>query len=119
MQEFLDHKQYTLDGILKYERIFGDGFISTGGRHSTEEFLKSLDLKPGQPVLDVGCGIGGGDVLMAQIKLYILKETFFKINFQMARIMELKYLVLIYHQTWLELRRIDRQVIKILKFVLK
>ncbi len=30
-QEFLDQKQYKKDGILKYELIFGDGFISTGG----------------------------------------------------------------------------------------
>ena len=67
MKEFLDHKQYTLDGILKYERIFGDGFISTGGKHSTEEFLKDLDLKEGQHVLDVGCGIGGGDFMMAEV----------------------------------------------------
>ena len=80
MQEFLDQKQYTLDGILKYERIFGDGFISTGGKHSTEEFLKTLDLKPGQRVLDVGCGIGGGDFLMAQVRLYLDKK-FLSIKF--------------------------------------
>lgn len=59
VKEFLDHKQYSIGGILKYERIFGDGFISTGGVHTTEEFLKTLDLKQGQRVLDVGCGIGG------------------------------------------------------------
>ena len=67
METFFDHKQYTLDGILKYEKIFGDGFISTGGKNSTEEFLKTLDLKPGQRVLDVGCGIGGGDFMMAKV----------------------------------------------------
>ena len=66
LQEFLDHKQYTLNGILRYEKIFGDGFVSTGGIETTTKFLKSLDLKPNQKVLDVGCGIGGGDFIMAR-----------------------------------------------------
>uniref|UniRef100_A0A7C9CNF3 phosphoethanolamine N-methyltransferase n=1 Tax=Opuntia streptacantha TaxID=393608 RepID=A0A7C9CNF3_OPUST len=30
-QEFLDSKQYKYTGILRYERIFGSGFVSTGG----------------------------------------------------------------------------------------
>lgn len=33
-----------------------------------QEFLKMLDLKSGQYVLDVGCGIGGSAVYMAQVK---------------------------------------------------
>lgn len=32
---------------------------------TTKEFVGKLDLKPGQKVLDVGCGIGGGDFYMA------------------------------------------------------
>jgi len=32
---------------------------------TTKEFLSKLDLKPGQKVLDVGCGIGGGNFYMA------------------------------------------------------
>ncbi|CAM6108571.1 unnamed protein product [Calypogeia fissa] len=65
-QQFLDSVQYTSTGILRYERIFGPGFVSTGGIKTTEEFVKSLDLKAGSKVLDVGCGIGGGDFYMAE-----------------------------------------------------
>lgn len=65
-QRFLDTSQYKLNGILRYERIFGEGFVSTGGKDTTQEFVKMLDLQPGQRVLDVGCGIGGGDFYMAE-----------------------------------------------------
>ncbi|OAE25294.1 hypothetical protein AXG93_4620s1080 [Marchantia polymorpha subsp. ruderalis] len=65
-QQFLDTVQYTNTGILRYERIFGEGFVSTGGIKTTEEFVEMLNLKPGNVVLDVGCGIGGGDFYMAE-----------------------------------------------------
>ncbi|KAL8201946.1 hypothetical protein R6Q57_011093 [Mikania cordata] len=65
-QQFLDNVQYKNNGILRYERVFGPGFVSTGGIDTTKEFVAMLDLKPGQKVLDVGCGIGGGDFYMAE-----------------------------------------------------
>ncbi|CAD5190557.1 unnamed protein product [Musa acuminata subsp. malaccensis] len=65
-QRFLDNVQYKSNGILRYERVFGDGFVSTGGIETTKEFVAKLELKPGQKVLDVGCGIGGGDFYMAE-----------------------------------------------------
>uniref|UniRef100_A0A7C8Z6X3 phosphoethanolamine N-methyltransferase n=1 Tax=Opuntia streptacantha TaxID=393608 RepID=A0A7C8Z6X3_OPUST len=65
-QRFLDTTQYKCSGILRYERVFGSGFVSTGGLETTREFVSKLDLKPGQKVLDVGCGIGGGDFYMAE-----------------------------------------------------
>ncbi|WJZ80515.1 hypothetical protein VitviT2T_000428 [Vitis vinifera] len=65
-QRFLDNVQYKCRGILRYERVFGEGFVSTGGLETTKEFVTKLDLKPSQKVLDVGCGIGGGDFYMAE-----------------------------------------------------
>jgi phosphoethanolamine N-methyltransferase len=65
-QEFLDSRLYTLNKILRYERIFGYGYCSTGGPVTTEEFVSQIDLKTGQKVLDIGCGTGGGDFYMAE-----------------------------------------------------
>ncbi|CAF0725714.1 unnamed protein product [Adineta steineri] len=65
-QDFLDQQQYTTNGVLRYEKIFGPGFVSTGGLDTTKEFVDSLNLKSNQVVLDVGCGIGGGDIYMAK-----------------------------------------------------
>ncbi|CAN8269135.1 unnamed protein product [Cochlearia groenlandica] len=65
-QRFLDNVQYKSSGILRYERVFGQGFVSTGGLETTKEFVEKMNLKPGQKVLDVGCGIGGGDFYMAE-----------------------------------------------------
>jgi len=33
-----------------------------------QEFVKLLKLQPGECVLDVGAGIGGGDLYMAQVR---------------------------------------------------
>jgi len=65
-QDFLDNNQYTLNGILRYEWIFGDHFISTGGAETTEDFCGRLNLSSGDRVLDVGCGIGGSAFYMAE-----------------------------------------------------
>uniref|UniRef100_A0A8C5MS06 phosphoethanolamine N-methyltransferase n=1 Tax=Leptobrachium leishanense TaxID=445787 RepID=A0A8C5MS06_9ANUR len=66
-QQFLDNQQYSRRGILRYEKIFGEGFVSTGGLETTKEFISKLNLLPGQRVIDVGCGIGGGDFYMAKM----------------------------------------------------
>ncbi|KAL3859677.1 hypothetical protein ACJMK2_009885 [Sinanodonta woodiana] len=66
VQEFLDNHQYSEKGILRYEKIYGSTFVSTGGQDTTKEFVSKLDLKKDQVVLDVGCGIGGSAFYMAK-----------------------------------------------------
>ena len=38
-QKFMDNVQYKCNGILRYECVFGDGFVSTGGIETTKEFV--------------------------------------------------------------------------------
>ena len=39
-QEFLDSHQYSMNSILRYERIFGHNCVSTGGEKTTKLQLK-------------------------------------------------------------------------------
>lgn len=113
----MDHKQYTRNGVLRYEKIFGAGFISTGGIDTTIPFLKELNLKANQKVLDVGCGIGGGDFLMADVNLKKkINEIFFYKLIQ--RNMVLKFWEWICHQTWSELLGKELNSITIQKYFL-
>jgi phosphoethanolamine N-methyltransferase len=59
--------QYTRTGILRYEKVFGDGYVSTGGHDTTLYLVEKLGdaLKPGVRVLDVGSGIGGAMFFLA------------------------------------------------------
>jgi phosphoethanolamine N-methyltransferase len=66
LRDFLDRHQYTPQGIRAYEWIFGHGFISPGGEQQNAKFLAQLDLKPGETVLDIGCGIGGNAFQIAK-----------------------------------------------------
>ncbi|GAB2213023.1 hypothetical protein Drorol1_Dr00021036 [Drosera rotundifolia] len=92
-QQFLDSVQYKCSGILRYERVFGSGFVSTGGLETTKEFAGKLDLKPGQKVLDVGCGIGGGDFYMAEnfdVEVVAIDLSINMISFALERAIGLK-----------------------------
>lgn len=64
IQTFLDTQRYTTEAIKIYERMYGqgkaEGYVSVGGPETTSELVGSLALQPGERVLDVGCGIGGG-----------------------------------------------------------
>ena len=55
----LDTTQYTVNGILRYEKVFGYNFVSTGGIKTAQELFSEIDLTPGAKVLDIGSGLGG------------------------------------------------------------
>jgi phosphoethanolamine N-methyltransferase len=60
--------QYSRSGILRYEKIFGDGYVSTGGPETTAYLCTKLGdaLRGGVRVLDVGSGIGGAAFHLAE-----------------------------------------------------
>lgn len=64
-QDFLDSSQYQKQSILRYESIYGEDFVSPGGREMALEMIGRLGLAPGARVLDVGCGLGGSAFIMA------------------------------------------------------
>ena len=63
---FLDRHQYSDSELEKYEAIYGKNFISPGGTDSALEFIGLLAPRPGERVLDIGCGFGGSALLMAR-----------------------------------------------------
>ena len=65
-QDFLDSVQYTMSGVKRYEWIFGETFLSTGGYETTKDILKRISLPKGAKVLDIGCGIGGHSFVLAE-----------------------------------------------------
>ncbi|KAK3086427.1 hypothetical protein FSP39_018332 [Pinctada imbricata] len=89
-QEFLDKQQYSSNGILRYEKIFGRTYVSTGGADTTKEFVEMLNLKKGEVVLDVGCGIGGSAFYMVkefgvQVVAIDLSSNMIKIGMERAK----------------------------------
>jgi phosphoethanolamine N-methyltransferase len=66
--KFDNNGQYSRTGILRYEKIFGEHYISTGGHATTEDLCARLGsaLRPGVRVLDVGSGIGGAAFHLAR-----------------------------------------------------
>ncbi len=64
-QDFLDSSQYLKTSILQYERVYGEDFVSPGGREMAREMINRMALLPGARVLDVGCGLGGSAFVMA------------------------------------------------------
>jgi phosphoethanolamine N-methyltransferase len=67
--KFDNNGQYSRTSILRYEKIFGDHYISTGGAETTANLCNRLgrSLRPGARVLDVGSGIGGAAFHLARV----------------------------------------------------
>jgi phosphoethanolamine N-methyltransferase len=65
-QDFLDSSQYQESSILQYESIYGEDFVSPGGRELAFEMIAGMALAPTSRVLDVGCGLGGSAFVMAR-----------------------------------------------------
>jgi cyclopropane fatty-acyl-phospholipid synthase-like methyltransferase len=65
-EEQLDEELFYPELELQFfEKIWGKGFISPGGPQEVAEILQGVDLK-NKRVLDIGCGMGGIDILLAQ-----------------------------------------------------
>lgn len=56
--------QYTDRVIEGMQSLYGEGFLSPGGPDEMAIFLEGVDLK-GCHVLDLGCGIGGASIMLA------------------------------------------------------
>lgn len=78
-RHFLDAEQYSAHSIARYERVFGRGFVTSGGEASTRALLPMLSpalqqqkKKDGAAaasatpyVLDIGSGLGGAAAILA------------------------------------------------------
>ncbi len=54
---------YDEDFVAALEWMWGEGFLSPGGPEEVGEILKGVEIA-GKEVLDIGCGIGGIDLLL-------------------------------------------------------
>ncbi|VAW32116.1 hypothetical protein MNBD_CHLOROFLEXI01-122 [hydrothermal vent metagenome] len=61
-----DERQNEYDDVFvtRLQLIWGEGFLSPGGPEEVRRMVKGLSIAE-REVLDIGCGIGGVDVLLA------------------------------------------------------
>lgn len=58
-------QEYDVDLIAVLEAVWGEGFMSPGGTAEVDRVLDGLDVS-NKSVLDIGCGVGGVDVHIAE-----------------------------------------------------
>lgn len=58
-------EEYNDNVVAMLELIWGEGFLSPGGPEAVNRIVAGLDLAD-KLVVDIGCGIGGIDVLLAR-----------------------------------------------------
>ncbi|MFT5193595.1 MAG: ubiquinone/menaquinone biosynthesis C-methylase UbiE [Cellvibrionaceae bacterium] len=59
------HDEYNDTFVAGLEWMWGEGFMSPGGPAEVAAILDGIDLT-GKHVLDIGCGIGGIDILLVK-----------------------------------------------------
>jgi SAM-dependent methyltransferase len=65
MSDHAHEDEYDDTMVSFLELIYGDGFIAPGGPEEVNNLIKGVDLV-GKLVLDIGCGVGGIDVMLAR-----------------------------------------------------
>ena len=64
MSDHTHEDEYDDTMVAFLELIYGEGFIAPGGPEEVRNLVKGVDLA-GKLVLDIGCGIGGIDIMLA------------------------------------------------------
>ena len=65
MHEQEEEIEYTDSLVGVSELVWGDGFISPGGKDEIALFLEGVDIA-GKQILDAGCGAGACDVILVR-----------------------------------------------------
>lgn len=61
----MSDEEYDDELVALLELVWGDGFLAPGGRESVLRCVDGVDLD-GRKVLDIGCGLGGADLVLAK-----------------------------------------------------
>ena len=57
--------EYDDATVALLELVWGAGFMAPGGAQNVRKLVAGLDVR-GKTILDIGCGLGGGDIVLAR-----------------------------------------------------